>query len=83
MRRAAGAIWLTPAQQELLLAVHAGDVLKIHRNVDGLKEYRLHPLDESPARVIPARDVQALERNGLIASNMKFPAATFVSARSR
>ncbi len=83
MKRAVGDIRLTPAQQELFLAVYAGDVLKVHRSEDGLKEYRLHPLNGAPARVVAARDVEALERNGLIASNMKFPAATFVPGRGQ
>ncbi len=58
-----------------------GDVLKVHRTVDGAKEYLLHPLDGAPALAVRADDVEALVRGGLIASNMKFPAATFVPAR--
>lgn len=74
-------IRLTPAQQKLFFAIYvSGDVLKVHRGMDGMKEHMLHPLDGSPAVVVPARDVEALVRNGLIASNMKFPAATFVPA---
>lgn len=75
-------IRLTPAQQKLLFAVSRGDVLKVHRGMDGMKEHLLHPLDGSPAIVVPARDVEALVRQGLIASNMKFPAATFVRGGS-
>lgn len=69
---------LSSHQTALLAAVAAGDVLKVHRTVDGAKTYRLHPLDNKPARDLAAADVVTLERNGLIASNMKFPAATFL-----
>ncbi len=69
---------LTRAQGKLLDAVAAGDVLKVHRTLDGAKEYRLHPLDGAPFRPVSGDDVEALVAAGYIASNMKFPAATFV-----
>ncbi len=72
---------LTGAQQALLAAVRRGDVLKVHRTLDGAKEHLLHPLDGAPAQPVTARDVEALVRAGFIASNMKFPAATFVPQR--
>lgn len=69
---------LSAAQVGLLAAVAVGDVLKVHRTLDGSKQYRLHPLDESPSLDCVASDVEALLRHGLIESNMKFPAATFL-----
>ena len=78
MRSMAGDVRLTASQRSLWEAVQRGDVLKVHRTLDGDKTHILHPLDRSPARLIAARDVEALVRNGLVASNMKFPAATFV-----
>lgn len=74
----AGTSRLTPAQRALWAAVQAGDVLKVHRTLDGAKEHRLHPLDGAPARPVAALDVAALVNAGLIRSNMKFPAATYV-----
>lgn len=69
---------LTHRQRQLLAALQAGDVLKVHRTLDGAKQHRLHPLDGSPTRTVAAADVEALLSAGLIASNMKFPAATFL-----
>lgn len=69
---------LNAQQRSLLAAVAAGDVLKVHRTVDGEKVYRLHPLDGAPEVEIAPRDVEMLLRQGLIDSNMKFPAATFL-----
>jgi hypothetical protein len=74
---------LTAGQQALLAAVQRGDVLKVHRTLDGDKTHMLHPLDGAPAFAVPARDVEALVRAGYIASNMKFPAATYVPGRGR
>lgn len=71
---------LTQRQHSLLAALRQGDVLKVHRTLDGAKEYRLHPLDGTPSQAIAAQDVEVLLAAGLIASNMKFPAATFVLA---
>lgn len=69
---------LSAVQMRLLAAVAAGDVLKVHRTLDGAKEYRLHPLDDSRPLACAAPDVESLLRHGLIESNMKFPAATFL-----
>ncbi len=65
------------SQRALLEALAEGHVLKVHRTVDGAKVYRLHRLDGQEERV-PGRVVRDLERRGLIESNMKFPAATFM-----
>lgn len=69
---------LTAEQRRILAAVAAGDVLKVHRTVDGEKVHRLHPLDGAQEQVIAAKDVERLLVLGLIDSNMKFPAATFL-----
>lgn len=69
---------LNAQQRHLLAAVAAGDTLKVHRTVDGEKVYRLHPLDGSPEIEVASRDAEALLAQGLIESNMKFPAATFL-----
>jgi hypothetical protein len=71
---------LTQRQIGLLAAIRAGDVLKVHRTLDGAKEYRLHPLSGAQPQPVAPADVDALLAAGLIASNMKFPAATFVLA---
>jgi hypothetical protein len=69
---------LSDGQRTLLVALQVGDRLKVHRTVDGEKHYRLHRLDESGAVAVDAAVVDSLERAGLIESNMKFPAATFL-----
>ncbi len=55
----------------------AGATLKAHRTVDGTKTHMLHPLD-GPAEPVDRAAVETLKQHGLIASNMKFPAATYV-----
>ena len=59
-----------------MIAIAHGDFLKAHRDVDGNKIYRLHPL-HGDAATVSGDDVQALCDLGLIDSNKKFPAATF------
>jgi hypothetical protein len=54
-----------------------GATLKAHRTLDGEKTHRLHPLNGEPEPV-DAADVAALRELGLIASNMKFPAAVYM-----
>lgn len=65
-------------QRAILIALQAGDRLKVHRTMDGEKLYLLHRRDESDAIVVDVAIVARLERNGLIESNMKFPVATFL-----
>jgi len=67
---------LTFAQQKLLLAVAHDHFLKAHRDLEGSKVYKLHPLQGEP-EIINAEDVESLTDAGLIDSNKKFPAATF------
>ncbi len=70
---------LTTAQRRLLQAMASGAVLKAHRGLDGEKEHLLHPLHGEPEPV-PAALVESLHERGLIQSNLKFPAATYVLA---
>jgi hypothetical protein len=67
---------LITEQRSLLRAMASGSILKVHRYLDGTKEYRLHQLDR-PAEIVERSDVEALQDQGLIDSNKKFPAATF------
>lgn len=67
----------TAAHLTLLRALRDGATLKVHRTLDGEKVHRLHPLEGEPVPV--DRDlVDQLVRAGLIVSNMKFPAATYL-----
>lgn len=50
--------------------------LKAHRDIEGRKEFWLHPL-EGEAQSVDAETVARLVAQGLIDSNKKFPAATF------
>jgi len=68
---------LTPRQSYILRAMRNGAALKVHRTLDGEKVHRLHPLDGEPETV--ERDVvESLVALGLVQSNLKFPAATYV-----
>jgi hypothetical protein len=62
----------------LLVALAAGSTLKAHRTVEGAKIYRLHSLHGAATEEIAPADVEALQRRGLVESNMKFPAAVFL-----
>jgi hypothetical protein len=68
---------LTPAQITLLRAMLDGAALKVHRDLDGAKTHLLHPLAGDPLP-ITAELVESLRDRGLIQSNLKFPAATYV-----
>lgn len=65
-----------PDQHRLLSAIAHGQFLKSHRDVDGHKAYQLHALDGS-METVAWEMVEALQEQGLIASNQKFPAATY------
>lgn len=67
---------LSKSQRNILTAIANGNFLKAHRDIEGVKTYKLHPL-EGDATTVAAEDVQALCDAGLIDSNKKFPAATF------
>jgi aryl-alcohol dehydrogenase-like predicted oxidoreductase len=64
-------------QLKVLLALLNGASLKSHRYLDGTKIYQLHWPDGT-AEPIPQRVVEALVKQGLIYSNQKFPAATYL-----
>jgi hypothetical protein len=68
---------LSPVQRHILRAMVDGATLKAHRTLDGEKVHRLHPLSGAP-EVVDARVVESLRELGLIQSNLKFPAATYV-----
>jgi len=61
---------------KLLLAIAGGSTLKVHRDMDGHKDFMLHLLDGA-AQPVEAEVAAALVEAGLIDSNKKFPAATF------
>ena len=69
---------LTTQQWRILSALAGGLNLKSHRQLDGTKYYRLHSQSGASIAPVPARDVERLRALGLIASNMKFPAATYL-----
>ena len=54
-----------------------GSTLKAHRDLDGSKIYRLHPL-AGAVEELNRGLVSGLQKRGLIDSNKKFPAATFL-----
>ena len=71
---------LNHEQRRILQALQRGCHLKVHRDVDGGKVYRLHCPTESgdAAEVVDSADIDGLERRGYLQSNMKFPAATLL-----
>ena len=67
------------AQAALLVALQQGAVLKVHRGLDGDKIYRLHRDDaRAEDEQVADETVASLTGQGLLQSNMKFPAATFL-----
>jgi uncharacterized protein YjhX (UPF0386 family) len=71
-------MWLSEEQRRVLGALAQGSTLKVHRDVDGSKIYKLHPLAGATVEVVAEAVVQVLQRRGLIDSNMKFPAAVYL-----
>jgi hypothetical protein len=69
---------LRPAEQAVIRLLAQGWTLKSHRNLDGDKSYLLHPLDGGAPQDVTAEAVRALLDAGLIDSNKKFPAATYL-----
>jgi uncharacterized protein YjhX (UPF0386 family) len=73
---------LSKAEQQVLQALAQGATLKAHRTMDGAKVHKLHPLGGEPlegmAEVVSEAVVTSLKGQGLIESNMKFPAATYL-----
>ena len=68
---------LSEVHDYILQALLNGATLKSHRYLDGAKLYKLHPLD-GPAEPVERAAVDYLKQQGLIKSNMKFPAATYL-----
>jgi hypothetical protein len=68
---------LSKAQTSILQGLMTGGTLKVHRHLDGGKIYRLHPL-EGPPETLQEATVNHLKAQGLIDSNKKFPAATYL-----
>lgn len=69
---------LSPTQQQLLRALASGATLKSHRYLDGRKVYQLHWLDGHPPQTVRRSTVAAMQARGLLFSNQKFPAATYM-----
>lgn len=67
---------LSAAQHRLLTALAHGHTLKVHRDIDGGKVYRLYDR-EGAAQPIERAVADGLIEHGLLGSNQKFPAATF------
>lgn len=75
--RSVGGVWLDAAAQHVLVAVHEGWALRSQRDLEGNKRYLLQQAgaEEQPV----ARDVVLyLREHGLLETNHKFPAATFL-----
>lgn len=68
---------LAAREKAVLAALVSGSRLQSHRHLDGRKEYALHGLDDTAQPVAPTV-VERLRDAGLIESNMKFPAATYL-----
>ena len=67
---------LSAAQHHVLAAIAHGHTLKVHRDIDGGKVYRLYALDGT-VQPIERAVADDLSERGLLGSNQKFPAATF------
>ncbi len=65
-------------EKHLLAALVQGSRLRSHRYLDGVKVYRLHQPEDDAGEDVPAALVERLRERGLIAGNMKFPAATYL-----
>ncbi len=68
---------LSKTQKKVLRALIEGQTLKSHRYLDGTKTYKLHALDGTD-ETVRWSTVEALKERGLIDSNKKFPAATYL-----
>lgn len=65
------------AAKALLVDLQNGAILKVHRTLDGAKVHKLHRHGVD-ATEINIAIVRYLEKQNLIQSNMKFPAATYL-----
>lgn len=74
---------LLKQQRHVLVAIVNGAHLKAHRHLDGQKVHKLHFVQpdlgqDNQELVIADAVVDNLRSRGLIDSNMKFPAATYL-----
>jgi hypothetical protein len=69
---------LRSEEKEVLRALVSGYQLKSHRSMDGEKVYTLHDTATDATKPVLVATVDRLRDLGLIASNMKFPAATYL-----
>ena len=69
---------LSEGEEKILISLQRGSRLKVHRTLDGVKAYRLHGQAEEVSEAVGTGVVSSLQRRGLIESNLKFPAATFL-----
>jgi hypothetical protein len=68
---------LSKTHQHILKSIYKGATLKTHRYLDGTKFCQIHPLD-GPPETVQRTTVDDLKEHGLIESNKKFPAATYL-----
>ena len=69
---------LSRKAERVLAALSQGATLKAHRDLDGVKVYKLHFSETAQENVIEDRVIDRLWQRGLISSNMKFPVATYM-----
>lgn len=65
-------------EKTILRALVSGYQLKSHRELDGSKFYSLHHTGDDSTQPVSAAGIDRLRDLGLIAGNMKFPAATYL-----
>jgi hypothetical protein len=69
---------LRRAEKAVLHALISGQRLRSQRDLDGDKRYALYALDATPPQPVAHAVVERLAALGLIESNHKFPAATYL-----
>jgi hypothetical protein len=69
---------LSAAEKDVLRALVSGSRLQSHRELDGSKRTCLHALTGEAVQPVAAAVVERLRMLGLLESNMKFPAATYL-----
>ncbi len=67
---------LTPTQLHVIRALAQGCALRSHRYLNGVKQFRLYEPGEK-VTTVRSNTMAALERERLIYSNHKFPAASY------
>lgn len=68
---------IPPEAATILIRLAEGNYLKAHRFLDGTKSFQLHTIDGDTTEVSRVF-VDLLVKEGLISSNQKFPAATYM-----